>query len=92
MFEAIETGLYDTVQYPLSALATDADLKAIQECRKHDIGFIAMKALAGGLLTNAALAFAFLRQYENVVPIWEMRRPSRSWMSFWRPEVAAQTG
>jgi len=70
ILEAIATGLYDTVQYPLSALATDADLKAIQECQKHDIGFIAMKALAGGLLTNAAPAFAFLRQYKNVVPIW----------------------
>ena len=77
ILEAIETGLYDTVQYPLSALATDADLKAIQECRKHDIGFIAMKALSGGLLTNAAPAFAFLRQYENVVPIWGIQTESQ---------------
>jgi uncharacterized protein len=68
--DAIATGLYDTVQYPLSALATDADLEAVRESEKHDIGFIAMKALAGGLLTNAAPAFAFLRQYGNVIPIW----------------------
>ena len=70
VLEAIVTGLYDTVQYPLSALATDADLRVVQECQKHDLGLIAMKALAGGLLTNAATAFAFLRQYRNVVPIW----------------------
>ncbi len=76
ILEAIATGLYDTVQYPMSALATDADLKAIEECRKHDLGFIAMKALAGGLLTNAAAAFAFLRQYQNVIPIWGIQRES----------------
>ncbi len=76
ILEAIATGLYDTVQYPLSALATDADLKAVQECENHDLGFIAMKALAGGLLTNAAPAFAFLRQYRNVVPIWGIQTES----------------
>jgi uncharacterized protein len=76
VLEAIATGLYDTVQYPLSALATDADIKVIEECRNHDLGFIAMKALAGGLLTNAASAFAFLRQYPNVVPIWGIQTES----------------
>jgi predicted aldo/keto reductase-like oxidoreductase len=76
ILEAIATGIYDTVQYPLSTLATDADLKVIEECEKHDLGFIAMKALAGGLLTNAATAFAFLRQYRNVVPIWGIQTES----------------
>ena len=74
VLEAIATGLYDTIQYPLSALSTDADLKVIEECRKHDLGLIAMKALAGGLLMNAAAAFAFLRQYKNVIPIWGIQR------------------
>jgi len=64
------------MQYPLSALSTAADLKVIEACRKHDLGFIAMKALAGGLLTNAAAAFAFLRQYENVIPIWGIQTES----------------
>jgi predicted aldo/keto reductase-like oxidoreductase len=76
VLEAIATGLYDTVQYPLSALSTDADLKVIQECRKYDLGLIAMKALAGGLLANAAEAFVFLRQYQNVIPIWGIQRES----------------
>ena len=76
VLEAIAGGLYDTIQYPLSALSAAADLKVIEECRKHDLGFIAMKALAGGLLTNAAAAFAFLRQYENVIPIWGIQTES----------------
>jgi uncharacterized protein len=74
--EAIASGLYDTVQYPLSVLSTEADLRVIRECQKHDLGLIAMKALAGGLLTNAAAAFAFLRQYQNVVPIWGIQTES----------------
>ena len=74
VLDAIATGLYDTIQYPLSALSTNGDLKVIEECRKHDLGLIAMKALAGGLLMNAAAAFAFLRQYENVIPIWGIQR------------------
>ncbi len=35
-----------------------------------------MKALSGGLITNAAPTFAFLRQYDNVVPIWGIEEES----------------
>ena len=34
------------------------------------MGFIAMKALSGGLVGNVPAAFAFIRQYDNVVPIF----------------------
>lgn len=67
---AAESGLYDTMQFPLSAISSAQDLGLIEVCRKKDMGLLAMKALCGGLLTNARAAFAFLRQYENVVPIW----------------------
>jgi Predicted oxidoreductases (related to aryl-alcohol dehydrogenases) len=67
---AVQSGLYDTVQFPLSSLSADSDLQLIDICKQNDIGLIAMKALAGGLITNAASTFAFLRQYDNVVPIW----------------------
>ena len=71
---AAESGLYDTVQYPLSALSAPRDLEVIELCRRHDLGLIAMKALCGGLLTDIPAAFASLRQYENVVPIWGIQR------------------
>lgn len=72
--KAAESGLYDTVQFPLNALSSDEDLKLIDVCKERDIGVIAMKALSGGLLSNSAVAFAFLRQYNNVVPIWGIQR------------------
>jgi aryl-alcohol dehydrogenase-like predicted oxidoreductase len=74
--EAVLSGLYDTLQYPLSYLSTADELALIGLCREHNMGLLAMKGLCGGLLTNAKAAFAFLRQYENVIPIWgiqEMR-------------------
>lgn len=74
--EAASSGLYDTVQFPLSILSTDEELKLIDVCRENDIGLIAMKALSGGLITNTASAFAFLRQFDNVVPIWGVQRES----------------
>lgn len=68
--DAVRSGLYDTVQFPLSPLSSDSDLALAALCREHDCGLIAMKALSGGLITNAATSFAFLRQFENVLPIW----------------------
>lgn len=67
---------YDTIQFPLSSLSADADLELVRLCRENDIGFIAMKAMSGGLITNAASTFSFLRQFDNVLPIWGIQRIS----------------
>lgn len=72
--EAATSELYDTIQFPLSSLSADNDLKLITECKKRDIGVIAMKALSGGLITNVASTFTFLRQFDNLVPIWGIQR------------------
>lgn len=72
--EAVASGLYDTMQFPLNSLSSDADLELIDTCKKADVGLIAMKAMSGGLITNAASTFAFLRQFDNVVPIWGIQR------------------
>jgi aryl-alcohol dehydrogenase-like predicted oxidoreductase len=71
---AVKSGLYDTLQFPLSHISSEADLGIILLCREHNIGLIGMKALSGGLITNSRAAFAFLRQYENLFPIWGMQR------------------
>lgn len=74
--EALESGLYDTLQFPFSYLATEADLAVVEKCREKNMGFIAMKALSGGLITNSALAYAYLAQFSHVVPIWGIQRES----------------
>ncbi len=74
--EAVESGLYETLQFPFCYLATEKDIDLVQACRKADMGFIAMKALSGGLITNSAAAYAYLAQYDNVLPIWGVQRES----------------
>ena len=72
--EAIESGLYETLQFPFCYLATEKDLEIVDACKEAGMGFIAMKALSGGLITNSAAAYAFLSQYDHVLPIWGVQR------------------
>jgi len=72
--EAAESGLYETVQYPFGYLASEKEIGLVRLCRERSVGFIAMKALAGGLLTNSAAAYAYLAQYDNVLPIWGIQK------------------
>lgn len=74
--EAIDSELYETLQFPFCYLATDKDIELVEKCRKAHMGFIAMKALSGGLITNSAAAYAYLAQYDNVLPIWGIQRES----------------
>ena len=72
--EAIESGLYETLQFPFCYLSGEKELALVEKCKQKNMGFIAMKALSGGLITNSAAAYAFLAQYDNVLPIWGVQR------------------
>lgn len=74
--EAIESGLYETLQFPFCYLATEKDIELVKLCKEHNMGFIAMKGLSGGLLSNAAACYAWLDQFDNVLPIWGIQRES----------------
>ena len=67
---AAESGLYETIQFPLSPLSTERDMAVVEACRKRGLGFLAMKALSGGLITRAELSFAFLDRLPGVFPLW----------------------
>ena len=54
--EAVDSGLYATLQFPFCYLCSDADLALMEKCKKADMGFIAMKALSGGLINNSIAA------------------------------------
>ncbi len=68
--EAIDSGLYDVLQYPFCYLATEKDQAIRENAEKAGMGFLAMKGLSGGLITNSKAAYAWLRQYPGVLPIW----------------------
>lgn len=73
-YEAIESGLYDTLQFPLSYLADEKECALADRCRELNVGFICMKALAGGLITRTDAAWAYISQFENALPIWGIQR------------------
>ncbi len=72
--EAVKSGLYSTLQFPFCYLANDVDLSLVKLCKEHEVGFIAMKGLSGGLITNAAAAYAWMERFDNVLPIWGIQK------------------
>ena len=81
--QAIESGLYETLQYPFSYLASEADHDIVRRTLEAGMGFICMKGLSGGLITHSAAAYAWLAQYD-VAPIWGIQKESEldEWLSY----------
>lgn len=83
-FDAVESGLYETLQYPFSYLAAEREKELVAKCKEKNVGFIAMKGLAGGLIHKSEAAMAFMTQYDNVLPIWGIQRETEleEWLSY----------
>lgn len=82
--ECVESGLYETLQFPFSYLSSEKEVALVEACKKADIGFIAMKGLAGGLIHDAWAAMAYMAQYDNVLPIWGIQKMEEleEWLTF----------
>ncbi len=74
--EAVNSGLYETLQFPFSYLASEKDEALVRLCAEKNVGCICMKALSGGRITRSEAAYAYLAQYENTLPIWGVQRES----------------
>ena len=83
-FDAVKSGLYETLQYPFSYLAAEREKELVAKCKEKNVGFIAMKGLAGGLINKSEVAMAFMTQYDNVLPIWGIQRETEleEWLSY----------
>ena len=68
--EAIDSGLYATLQFPYSYLSGPQEQELVEMCERADMGFVAMKGMAGGLLRDGIAAAAFMALQPIVVPIW----------------------
>lgn len=82
--ECVSSGLYETMQFPFSYLSGRREIALVNLCREKNVGFIAMKGLAGGLITNSRMAMAYMTQFDNVVPIWGVQRDHEleEWLSY----------
>lgn len=86
--ECVRSGLYETMQFPLSYLSGEREVALVSLCAEHNVGFIAMKAIAGGLITDYRAAYAYISQFDNVVPIWGIQREREldEWLSLFTDE------
>ena len=83
-FKCVNSGLYETMQFPFSYLCSDREIELVNLCREKNVGFIAMKGLAGGLIHNSKAAMAYISQYDNVLPIWGVQKMEEleQWLAF----------
>ena len=88
--EIVRSGLYETLQYPFSYLSSKREEELVENCRKADMGFIAMKGLAGGLINRSDAAMAFMSRFEQVLPIWGIQRETEleEWLGYMKDTPA----
>ena len=72
--DAIECGLYETLQYPMFCLSDEKDIDLSQKCKQKNMGVIAMKGMGGGLIDDARVAYSFFQNYDNICTIWGVQR------------------
>jgi len=67
--EAVKSDRFETIMFPFNFVSCEAADELLPLAREHDVGFIGMKPLAGGMLENVTIAFKYLFQFPDVVPI-----------------------
>jgi predicted aldo/keto reductase-like oxidoreductase len=67
--KAISSGHFETIMFPFNFISDEPADRFVPLAQKYDVGFIAMKPLAGGMVNDANLAFKYLLQFDTVVPI-----------------------
>ena len=64
----VPSGHFETMQFPFNFVTNEAKDRLLPLCQEHDLGFIAMKPFAGGMLGKASLSIKWLLQFERLVP------------------------
>jgi predicted aldo/keto reductase-like oxidoreductase len=67
--DAVKTGFFETLMFPLNFMSYEGKEELLSLCKQHDVGFIAMKPLAGGMVDNATIAIKYLLQFPDIVII-----------------------
>lgn len=65
----VNTGLFSSIQVPFNFIEHAAKDELRTTALARHMGILAMKPFAGGMIDNAEIAFKFLRQFADIVPI-----------------------
>lgn len=66
---ALEDVFFKTVQVPFNVLSPEVGERLPDLAEQNDVGLIAMKPFAGGVVADARLAIGYLLQFPTVLPI-----------------------
>ncbi|MBN1978894.1 MAG: aldo/keto reductase [Anaerolineae bacterium] len=66
--KAASSDLFETIQFPFNVITNEPADELVPLAKEHNLGFIAMKPFAGGMLDDARLAIKYLLQFDSVVP------------------------
>ena len=66
--KAVASGHFETIQFPLNFVTNEAVEELLPLAKEHDVGFIAMKPIGGGMLEDANLAIKWLLQFDTALP------------------------
>ena len=67
--KAVASGHFASIQFPFNFIENEAAKELHPLARKLGVAILAMKPFGGGALTDASLAFKFLRSYHDLFPI-----------------------
>lgn len=65
----VKTGLFSSIQFPFNFIEVDAKDELHGLARERNMGVLVMKPFAGGMIDDAAIAFKYLRQFPDAIPI-----------------------
>jgi predicted aldo/keto reductase-like oxidoreductase len=74
--KAVQSERFETIMFPFNFVTCEAADELLPLTREHDVGFIAMKPLAGGMVDNATIALKYLLQFPDVLPIFGIEKIS----------------
>jgi uncharacterized protein len=67
--KAVACGRFESLMFPFNFVTAEAADELIPLAKKHDVGFIVMKPLSGGMIDNVKIAFKYLLQFPDIVTI-----------------------
>jgi uncharacterized protein len=67
--KAVASKKFETIMFPLNFVTNEAEAELLPLARQADVGFIDMKPMAGGMISNARIAFKYLFQLKDVATI-----------------------
>ena len=65
----VQSDKFETIMFPFNFITNEPAKELLPLCSEHDMGFIVMKPLAGGMLDDAMLCFKYLLQFPEAVTI-----------------------